>query len=367
VPAKRLAIVGTGLIGASIGLDARATGALVTGWDPDPDSLSLAAERGAVEPAGSLAEAVEGVDLAFVAAPVSVLGGQVAAVLAATGEETTVSDTGSTKTSVVAAAGGSPRFVGGHPIAGKEVHGAEHASSGLFEGATWFLTPTRETSPERYALVHGFVGDLGAFPHAIEPAAHDELVALTSHVPHVLANVVVNQAGATRVEGHEPLANAGGSLRDMTRIAGANPRMWVDVFIDNADAVRAGLVEHRRRIEEIEAALARRDGDFIAGWIGEAANNRRRMLDVAYGDAGALQRVQVHVADRPNVLAEILQAFGAARIDIRDFELDHVSAEQGGTLTLIVSGEDEAHRIQGVLEGQGYGVVVSPVVELDEG
>jgi prephenate dehydrogenase len=190
-------------------------------------------------------------------------------------------------------------------------------------------------------------------------------VALTSHLPHVLANVVVNQAGATRVEGHEPLANAGGSLRDMTRIAGANPRMWVDVFIDNADAVRAGLAEHRRRIEEIEAALARRDGEFIAGWIGEAAGHRRRMLDVAYGDAGALQRVQVHVADRPNVLAEILQAFGAARIDIRDFELDHVSPEQGGTLSLVVSGEKDAHRIARVLESQGYGVVVSPV--LDEG
>jgi prephenate dehydrogenase len=363
VAVQRLAIVGTGLIGASIGLDARASGARVTGWDPDPDALAQAAERGAVEPAGSLGQAVDGVDLAFVAAPVSVLADQVAAVLAATGEETTVSDTGSTKTGVVAAAGGSHRFVGGHPIAGKEVHGAAHASNGLFEGATWFLTPTRGTSPERYALVHGFVGDLGAFPHAIEPAAHDELVALTSHVPHVLANVVVNQAGATRVEGHEPLANAGGSLRDMTRIAGANPRMWVDVFIDNADAVRAGLAEHRRRIEEIEAALARRDAEYVADWIGEAAANRRRMLDVAYGDAGALQRVQVHVADRPNVLAEILQAFGAARIDIRDFELDHVSPEQGGTLTLIVSGENDANRIQHVLESQGYGVVVSPVLD----
>jgi prephenate dehydrogenase len=360
---QRLAILGTGLIGASIGLDARASGILVTGWDPDPDALAQAAERGAVEPAGSLDEAVAGTDLVVVAAPVSALAGQVAAVIAATGEDTIVTDTGSTKVSVVAAAGGSHRFVGGHPIAGKEVHGAAHASSGLFEGATWFLTPTTETSPERYALVHGFVGDLGAFPHAIEPAAHDELVALTSHLPHALANVVVNQAGATRVEGHEPLANAGGSLRDMTRIAGANPRMWVDVFIDNADAVRAGLAEHRRRIEEVEAALARRDADFVAGWIGEAAANRRRMLDVAYGDAGALQRVQVHVADRPNVLAEILQAFGAARIDIRDFELDHVSPEQGGTLTLIVSSEDDAHRIQGVLESQGYGVVVSPVLD----
>ncbi len=137
--------------------------------------------------------------------------------------------------------------------------------------------------------------------------------------------------------------------------------MWIDVFLDNADAVRAGLAEHRRRIEEVEAALERRDGAFIAEWIGEAAANRVRMLQAAYGDPGALQRVQVHVADRPNVLAEIMQTFGAARIEIRDFELDHISPEQGGTLTLLVSGEDNAHRVQGLLESQGYGVVVSPV------
>jgi prephenate dehydrogenase len=365
VAVQRLAIVGTGLIGASVGLDAHSTGAEVVGWDPDPDALASAADRGAVEPAGSLAEALTGADLVVVAAPVAALAGQVAEVLDGTGEETTVTDVGSTKTGVVAAAGGSPRFVGGHPIAGKEVHGAEHASAGLFEGATWFLTPTAATGADRHALVHRFVVDLGAFPHAIEPAAHDELVALTSHLPHVLANVVVNQAGATRVEGHEPLASAGGSLRDMTRIAGANPRMWTDVFIDNADALRAGLAEHRRRIEEIEAALGRRDGEFIAGWIGEAAGNRRRMLDVAYGDAGSLQRLQVHIADRPNVLAEIFQSFGAARIDIRDFELDHISPEQGGTLTLLVSGDDDAGRAARLLESQGYGVVVAAV--LDEG
>jgi prephenate dehydrogenase len=359
----RLAIVGTGLIGASVGLDAHSTGARVTGWDPDPDALGQAAERGALEPAGSLAEATDGADLVVAAAPVAALAGLVAEILATTGQETTVTDVGSTKAAIVAAAAGSPRFIGGHPIAGKEVHGAEHASPGLFEGATWFLTPTADTDPERHALVHRFAVDLGAFPHAIQPEAHDELVALTSHLPHVLANVVVNQAGAARVDGHEPLATAGGSLRDMTRIAGANPGMWVDVFLDNADAVRAGLAEHRRRIAEVEAALDRRDADFVARWIAEAAGNRRRMLDVAYGDAGALQRLQVHIADRPNVLAEIFQTFGAARIDIRDFELDHVSPEQGGTLSLLVSGEAEAKRAAGLLESQGYGVVVSAEIE----
>jgi prephenate dehydrogenase len=364
VAVQRLAIVGTGLIGASVGLAARAGGTSVAGWDPDPEALRVAAARGAVEASASLADALASAELVVVAAPIAALPGEVQSVLERTSPEVTVTDVGSTKATVVAAAAGSPRFVGGHPIAGKEAHGAEHAVPGLFEGATWFLTPTGETEPARYALVHGFAAGLGAFPHAIEARAHDELVALTSHLPHVLANVIVNQAGATRVEGHEPLANPGGSLRDMTRIAGANPRLWLEIFIDNATSLRERLAEYRRRIEEVEAALAARDETFIAGWIAEAAQNRRRMLDVAYGDAGALQRVQLHVADRPNILAEVTHAFGAARIDIRGFELEHISPEQGGTLTVLVSGESEAARAQALLEEQGHSVVVS--AELDE-
>jgi prephenate dehydrogenase len=263
----------------------------------------------------------------------------------------------------LAAPHGSPRFVGGHPICGSEARGAEHASAGIFIGATWFLTPTAQTDPERHRLVHGFVAELGAVPVAIDPAAHDRLVAMTSHVPHVLANVVVNQAGAARIDGHEPLANAGGSLRDMTRIAGANPRIWVDILLDNAAAVREALGEHRRRIEQVEAALEAGDAGFLARWIGEAAGNRRRMLTSAYADPGALHRVRVHIPDRPGVLAAITQALGAERINIADFELHHDSPERGGTLMLLVTGEDEAARAAELLESQGYGVVVSAVLD----
>ncbi|HZO95892.1 MAG TPA: prephenate dehydrogenase/arogenate dehydrogenase family protein [Gaiellaceae bacterium] len=359
----RVAIVGTGLIGASVGLAARRAGAAVAGWDPDPAALAAAEARGALdEAAGTLESALAGAELAVVAAPIAALAGVVAAVLEATGEETTVTDVGSTKASVVAAAGGSPRFVGGHPICGSEARGAEHASAGIFEGATWFLTPTAQTDNERHRLVHGFAGSLGAFPVAIDPAAHDRLVAMTSHLPHVLANVVVNQAGAVRVEGHEPLANAGGSLRDMTRIAGANPRIWTDIFLDNAGALRDALAEHRRRVEQVEAALAEGDAGFLARFIGEASQNRRRMLESAYDDAGALQHVRVHVPDRPGVLQGITQALGAERINIEDFELEHISPERGGTLTLLVTGEGEARRAAELLESQGYDVLVSPVL-----
>src|SRR5581483_8817894 len=230
----RVAIVGTGLMGTSVALAAARRGDEVTGWDPDDSVLATAAARGALDAGASLEHAVGGAELVVVAAPIAQLPAVVADVLQAAGPATTVTDIGSTKASVVAAAAGAPRFVGGHPICGAETRGPENATADLFQGATWFLTPTAQTDAAAHRLVHGFVSELGATPVAIASDAHDRLVALTSHVPHVLANVVANQIGATRVEGHEPLANAGGSLRDMTRIAGANPRIWVDIFLDNA-------------------------------------------------------------------------------------------------------------------------------------
>jgi prephenate dehydrogenase len=364
VAVRRLAVLGTGLIGASVALAAKRAGDVrVAGYDPDPQALAAAVERGAVDTrADAVSDAVADAEVAVVAAPVAQLASQVRAALEASPDACTVTDVGSTKIGVCSAALGSARFVGGHPVCGSESRGAEHATAELFDGATWFLTPLAATDAARYRLVHAFVSSLGATPVAVDPQAHDRLVALTSHLPHALANLLVNQAGAVRIEGHEPLAAAGASLRDMTRVAGANPRIWVDIFADNAEPLRASLAEHRRRVEQLEAALESRDAGFLARWIGEADGNRRTMLAEAYPDPGELQQLRVHVPDRPGVLAAITQALGAERINIEDFELHHVSPERGGTLTLLVGGEDPARRAAALLESQGYGVVVSPVL-----
>jgi len=361
----RLAVVGTGLIGASAALAARRVGEveIVAGWDEDPEVLEAAAERDAIEPASSLADALNDAELALVAVPVAGLPRVVQDVLDAAPADCTVTDVGSTKGSVCAAVGDDPRFVGGHPICGAEARGPGSASADLFEGATWFLTPLAATEPGRYRAAHAFAVALGARPVAIDPAAHDRLVAVTSHLPHALANVLLNQAGSARVEGHDPLSAAGGSLRDMTRIAGANPRIWVDIFLENREELQGALGEHRRRVEQLEAALASRDAGFLARWIGEASGNRRRMLDTAYDDPGALHRLRVHVPDRPGVLAGIFQALGAERINVSDFELEHLSPERGGTLTVLVTGEDDADQAARLLESQGYGVVVAPVLD----
>ena len=298
---ERLAIVGTGLIGASVGLAARAAGVQdIRGWDVDAEALAVAEDRGAVASADSLAAAVSGTDLVVVAAPVAALPAQVAAALDASDNGTTVTDVGSTKGAVTGTVVDG-RFIGGHPVCGSEAHGPAHANGELFRGATWFLTPVAATDPERYRTLHGFVAALGAVPVAVDPNAHDRLVALTSHLPHALANVLLNQAGASRVDGHEALAAAGGSLRDMTRVAGANPRIWVDIFLDNAEALAAALAEHRRRIEQLERALADSDAGFLARWIAEASGNRRRMLAEAYeqpGRAAAPARPRARQAGR---------------------------------------------------------------------
>jgi prephenate dehydrogenase len=360
---KRLGIIGTGLIGASVGLAAKRAGVEhVAGYDFNETARETAKARGAIDELCIVDDEVLGQDVDLVVVAVPVLA--VRSVLTAMLEnewECTVTDVGSTKANLAAAIE-DPRFVGGHPVTGSEAQGPEYATADLFDGATWFLTPATHTDPKRYRLVHGFVSALGATPVAIDPEAHDRLVALTSHLPHALANVLVNQAGSGRIEGYDPLAAAGGSLRDMTRVAGANPRIWVDIFLENAGPLQESLAEHRRRIEQLEGALRSRDAGFLGRWIGEASGNRRQMLGDAYPDAGDLQQLRVHVPDRPGVLAGITQALGAERINIEDFELHHVSPDRGGTLTLLVGGEEQAQRAAALLEAQGYGVVVTPVL-----
>jgi prephenate dehydrogenase len=353
----RVAVIGTGLIGASVGLAARRAGHEVRGWDADARTLAAAAERGAVEPAGAPDAAAAGAEVVVVAVPVTMLGAAVEAALAAA-PDATVTDVGSTK-GALARAITDARFVGGHPVAGAEVRGPEGARADLFEGATWFLTPHATTESASYRTLHAFVSSLGALPVAIDPEAHDRLLALVSHLPHALANLLLNQVGAAPIEGHDPLAAAGASFREMTRVAGANPRIWVDIFLDNAAELRTALTEHRRRVEQLESALELGDAGFLGRWIGEAATKRQELLRDAFEETTELFRVQVHVADRPGILAAIMQALGAERINIEDLELHHVSRERGGMLALLISGEDAARRAADVLATQGYDVDVA--------
>jgi prephenate dehydrogenase len=345
-PVSRLAIVGTGLLGTSIALAARRAGvASVRGWDADPAIL----RESAVDRATSLADAVAGAELVVVSVPVGSVVSIVRDALTAA-PDATVTDVGSTKR--VLAAVEDPRFVAGHPLAGGATGGPGRASADLFDGAVWFLTPSPVADAGRIELVERMVAALGARTVRLDPNEHDRLLAATSHLPHALANLLMRAAARA---GEDALGYAGASLREMTRVAGANPSIWADIFVENGDLIAAALAELGDELAEIERALRNGERDTIETWIGESATARSRMLEYAYQtDAKLLNRIRVRVPDKPGVLARITQTLGAAGINIEDFELRHVSPEYGGVLVILVAGGDQAALARTLLRREGY-------------
>ena len=194
------------------------------------------------------------------------------------------------------------RFIGGHPVCGSEAHGAGARERRALPRRDVVPDAGRaRPTPSATARCTASSPRSARVPVAVDPNAHDRLVALTSHLPHALANVLLNQAGASRIDGHEPLAAAGGSLRDMTRVAGANPRIWVDIFLDNAEALagrarrapppgRAGRARARRGRRRLPRALDR-------GGVRQPAAHARRRLRAA-GRAAAPARPRARPAGR---------------------------------------------------------------------
>jgi prephenate dehydrogenase len=358
----RVAVLGTGLIGGSIGLAARArAGAHVLGWDPDSRVVALALERGAIdEQAADLAGAVRDAEVVFVAAPVGSLVSTVAGALDGAGPETVVTDVGSTKR-LVAAAISDPRFVGGHPLAGAEAAGVEHARADLFEGAVWYLTPARgSTTGVLYERLHRLLASLGAQPAAIDAEAHDRLMASVSHLPHVLANLLVAQvAGVLAQEDGQRLPAVGPSFRDATRVAGANTAIWTDIYLANRDGLIAAIDGLAARLAEVRAALARGDAAAVAAWNDRARADHEALLGAGLvGGAGGEEIVELRAAvpNRPGVIAELALALGQAGVNMLDLALSPSEDNRQGVVALWIAGESQAARAHELIAALGFPV-----------
>lgn len=355
--AGRVAVLGVGLIGGSIGLAARQRlGAEVVGFDREPATLARALDVGAIDRAADgVEDACAGVEVVFCAAPVAALPELAGAALRAAGEGTAVTDVGSTKRGIVAALGGDERFIGGHPLAGLETAGVENARADLFEGARWYLTPTEGSSGILYDRLQRAVAGIGARPQAIDAAEHDRLMATVSHLPHVLANALVGQAVAAASEEAERLPEAGPSFRDATRVAGANPRIWADIFASNADVVAAEIDAVVERLREAAAVIRSGDRDRIYAWQQEARSARARLMEGAR-TAGPLRELRASVANRPGTLAELALALGRAGVNIEDMALYPAPDMRTGAVTMWVAGDAEAERAADIVRGLGHSV-----------
>jgi prephenate dehydrogenase len=287
----RVAVLGVGLIGGSIGLAARRrVGAHIVGYDPDGDALSRAVELGAIhEPADDLATAVATADYAFIATPVGSAVEVARAALAAVGADCVVSDVGSTKRHIARDLP-DPRFVPGHPLAGAETAGVEGAREDLFDDALWYLTPAGADIAPALARMEGLIGQIGATPVVLTPDAHDRLMASVSHLPHVLANVLVAQALRAA-----PASAGGGagtialgtnpSFRDATRVAGANTAVWTDIYMSNSDLLAEALDEAIRELSGVRDALDAEDAEALAAWNEQARAGRERLAGDAFKPA----------------------------------------------------------------------------------
>ncbi len=352
----RVAVLGVGLIGGSVALAARTrAGAEVRGFDPAPGVLETALARDVLDVAcPSAAEALEGAEAAFVAAPVGALPAAVREALAHAGPDCVVTDVGSAKRAVTSAVA-DPRFIGGHPLAGAETAGVQHARAELFDGATWYLTPASGTTGILYERLHRLLVELGARPQALDADTHDRLMAAVSHLPHVLANVLVAQAARALSEERERLPATGPSFRDATRVAGASTAIWADIYLANADALVERIDDTLARLEAVRAALAGRDEAAVSAWNDGAAEDRRRLLEADLA-GGAVTQLRVVVPNRPGVVAEVALALGGGNVNIVDMALSPTADRSSGSITLWIAGEDQAAEAERLVAALGLDV-----------
>lgn len=273
-----VAIVGVGLIGGSLGiaLKARRLAQRVVGIGRDQGRLEKAIALGAIDEASTdLKAGIADADVVVLCTTVGHILDTVAQALEFAAPGAIVTDVGSTKGSIVARAANAPFFVGGHPMAGSERGGVEAATPTLFQEATWAITPTPSTDDRAVQTIKALAQEVGATTLLLSPEAHDTMLAVTSHLPHVMASALMRLAAQTRQEHSETARLTAGSFADTTRIAASSPELWRDVCLSNRDALLAALRGFRGELDALEAAVRSEDAADVEAFFAVGAAAKR--------------------------------------------------------------------------------------------
>ncbi|MBS2964682.1 prephenate dehydrogenase [Actinocrinis puniceicyclus] len=358
---RTAAVIGTGLIGTSVALALTRRGVAVYLSDRDESVLRTAASLGA----GQVGDPVVPVDLAVVAVPPA----YVATVLEEAqrrGLATTYTDVASVKAGPQAAAAAhgvdQKTYIGGHPLAGREVAGPLAGRADLFDGRPWVLTPTADTGRDALNRALELISLCGAVPVVMDAADHDHAVALISHAPHVVSVLM-----AARLEhaSEDAARIAGPGVRDVTRIAAGDPLLWQEILSSNAAAVADVLEEYASDLSGAVIALRALAGDDAdkrdAGREDLVALLRRgnaghsRVPGKHGAPRAVYATVTVVISDAPGELARLFAAVGAAGVNIEDVRIEHSPGQQAGLVTLQVA-PDSADRLAERLGERGWTV-----------
>lgn len=331
-------VLGTGLLGTSIGLGLRGRGVAVFLSDPSPTNQAVAVDIGAGLPLARLDG--EQPELVVVAAPPDVTADVVAKALAEYPQAVVV-DIASVKASIQAdlRARGADlgRYVGTHPMAGREKSGPVAARGELFTSMPWVLCPSAETSPEALLTARALATDLGAVVSEFGAEEHDEAVALVSHLPQIMSSLVASRLQGTPLHA---LSLAGNGLRDVTRIAASDPTLWVQILGANAgkvvgilNGVREDLNRLIGTLEDPTAPGARLD---LAQLMSEGNAGQSRIPGKHGGPPQAYSWLTVLVDDTPGQIARLLTEIGEIGVNLEDLRLDHSSGQNVGMVEISV-------------------------------
>lgn len=351
-PPRRAGVVGLGLIGGSLGLALRARGWHVSGHDTDAARVADALRRGVIDAEGLDPDA----EITFVATPVAEIPDAAKAALAA--GPGLVTDVGGVK-APIASAIDDRRFLGGHPMAGSELHGLEGADADMFSGAVWVLTPTPATDDAVFARVASVVSSLGTEVVALPPERHDALVAVVSHVPHLTAATLMGLADERSSEHAALLRLAAGGFRDMTRIAAGHPAIWPDICAQNRTAIVEtldGLIDGLGRMRALV------DEDDRAGLLATltTARTARANLPGRVARPDEVAEVRVPIPDRPGAAAEVFTLAAELGVNIADFEVYHSAEGQKGVMLLLIDATN-GELFRGGLMARGFRPNVRPL------
>lgn len=276
-------IVGVGLIGGSFGMAVRdkRLARQVIGAVRRQETINAAFQKGAVDNASTeMEEAARGADLVFIATPVGQIPDKSRELVPFIRAGAIVTDAGSTKRTLVeectAIFGNKAHFVGGHPMAGSERVGVEHAKADLFNNATWILTPTPKTPQDAIEKLQRLIEAIGAKPLIMDAKTHDALLAVTSHLPHITASLLVHLFMQTQDDHSVAEQLIAGGWRDSTRIAAGGPEMWRDICLANTDAIIDNVDRMANELGKVRVMLEERNAEELQNWFASAAAVRRK-------------------------------------------------------------------------------------------
>lgn len=370
-PFGRVAVVGLGLIGASLAAAIKKAfpGTFVRGVDVDSRSCVVAKERGWVDAAsGPEADEFKNfladmADLVVIATPIAAVDDYMR-LLSELGYEGVVTDTVSTKAHILDVAAevlpNPDNYIPGHPMTGSENNGIDGARSDLFEGANWILCPDENTVPEQFQKLHELIYGLSARVISIPREDHDRAVAIVSHVPHMVAASLMRLACNHTDENQTLMRLAAGGFKDTTRVAAGSPRLWCGIAFDNAEALGAGLDEMAGIISSFRDALADGDREAFTRLLQESADARRSLPSAWIPSSEKLLEVRIPMVNRNGVLAEVATIASSAGCNIQSIEIDHIS-EGNAVLSLILTDEGDVGQLSFQLIDAGYSVSFSPI------